>query len=93
METLIRMLVGAVAGWLTGKAVEAEGRVKVVREKHGWDAIYGMIGGLLGPYLFFWIVVGKGDAFSNGATGILGAIVAVGVARLIRTRSRPHQEK
>jgi uncharacterized membrane protein YeaQ/YmgE (transglycosylase-associated protein family) len=92
MDILIRMALGAIAGWLTGKAVEAEGRVKVVREDHGWDAIYGLIGGLIGQYLFFWAVIGKADALSNCATAVLGAVAAVGVARLLRTRARPRQE-
>jgi uncharacterized membrane protein YeaQ/YmgE (transglycosylase-associated protein family) len=92
MDILIRIALGAVAGWLTGRAVEVEGRIKVVREEHGWDTVYGIIGALVGPTLFFWTVIGKGDAFSNAATAVLGAVAAVGVARLLRTRSRPRQE-
>jgi uncharacterized membrane protein YeaQ/YmgE (transglycosylase-associated protein family) len=88
MDIFVRILLGAVVGWLTGKAVEAEGRVKVVSEKHGLDAIYGIIGALLGEYLFFWTVIGKGDAFSNCATAVLGAITAVGVARLLGAKRR-----
>jgi uncharacterized membrane protein YeaQ/YmgE (transglycosylase-associated protein family) len=92
MEMLIRALLGAIAGWLTGKAVEGEGRATIVREKHGRDAIYGMIGGLFGEYLFFWIIIGKGDAFTTAGTAVLGAIVAVGLARLLHLSPRSRQE-
>ena len=50
MNIFIRILVGAIAGWLTGKAVEAEGRVKVVREGHGLDMIYGIVGAFIWLY-------------------------------------------
>jgi uncharacterized membrane protein YeaQ/YmgE (transglycosylase-associated protein family) len=92
VNIFIRILVGAIAGWLTGKAVEAEGRVKVVREGHGLDMIYGIVGAFLGEYLFFWMVIGKGDAFSSFATTVLGAVTAVGVARLLVAKIRPRQE-
>jgi uncharacterized membrane protein YeaQ/YmgE (transglycosylase-associated protein family) len=92
MNVLIRILLGAIAGWLTGKAVEAEGRVKVITEGHGLDVVYGTVGGLLGEYLFFWILIGKGDAFSNCVTAVLGAVTAVGVARLLGAKARPRQE-
>ena len=92
MNIFVRILVGAIVGWLTGKAVETEGRVRVVREGHGLDTIYGIIGALLGEYLFFWIVIGKGDAFSSFATAVLGAVTAVGVARFLVAKIRSRQE-
>lgn len=88
MNVVVRILVGALTGWLTGKAVEIEGRVKVVREGHLLDTVYGIIGAMVGEYLFFWIVVDKGSAFSDYATTVLGAITMVGVARLIAARWR-----
>ena len=88
MNIIVRILVGALTGWLTGKAVEVAGRVNVVREGHVLDAIYGVVGAMLGEYLFFWIVVGKGNAFSNYATMVLGSITFVGAARLLVARFR-----
>ena len=91
MNVLFRILVGGLTGWLTGKAVEIEGGVRVVREGHVLDIIYGIVGGMVGEYLFFWIVIGKGDAFSDFATTILGAITIVGAARSLVARWRRAQ--
>ncbi len=87
MNLILKVIVGALTGWLTGKAVETEGRVNVVREGHVLDTIYGIIGALFGEYMFFWIVIGKGNAVSDFATAILGAITLVGGVRLITGRS------
>ena len=88
MNIIVQVLVGGLTGWLTGKAVEVEGRLKVVREGHVFDIIYGIIGAMIGEYLFFWMVIGKGDTFSSFATTVLGSITLVGAARLIAARWR-----
>ena len=92
MDIFIRLSLGAIAGWLTGKAVEGEGRSTIVSEEHGRDAIYGMIGGLLGEYLFFWIIIGEANTLTTTGTAVLGAIVAVGIARFLRLSPRSRQE-
>lgn len=88
MSLIIQILGGGVVGWLTGKALETEGRLNVVREGHALDVICGIIGALVGDRLFFWVVIGKGSQVSDFATAILGAITFVGVARLIANRLR-----
>jgi uncharacterized membrane protein YeaQ/YmgE (transglycosylase-associated protein family) len=88
VNIIVQVLVGGLTGWLTGKAVEVEGRLKVVREGHVFDIIYGIIGAMIGEYLFFWMVMGKGDTFSSFATTVLGSITLVGAARLIAARWR-----
>lgn len=88
MNFIVRIVVGAITGWLTGKLVEIEGRSKVVGEGHVLDVIYGMVGAIAGEYLFFWIVIGKGNAFSDFATAVLGSITIVGVARWFAARWR-----
>jgi len=88
MNVIARILVGGLTGWLTGKAVEIEGHGNVVREGHVLDAIYGIVGAMVGEYLFFWIVIGKGNAFSSYATTVLGSITLVGAARLLAARLR-----
>jgi len=86
MNVIVLIVVGALTGWLTGKAVEVEGRINVVREGHVTDVIYGIIGALIGEYLFFWIVIGQGIPFSSYATAVLGSITLVGAARLLAVR-------
>jgi uncharacterized membrane protein YeaQ/YmgE (transglycosylase-associated protein family) len=88
MNFIVQILVGALTGWLTGKAVEVEGRVNIVREGHVLDTIYGMIGALIGEHLFFWVVIGKGSTLSDFLTAILGSITVVGAARLVTDRWR-----
>jgi uncharacterized membrane protein YeaQ/YmgE (transglycosylase-associated protein family) len=91
MNVIFRIVVGGITGWLTGKLVEIEGREKVVSEGHVLDMIYGIVGGMVGEYLFFWIVVGKGDALSDFATTVLGSITVVGTARSLVARWRRAQ--
>jgi uncharacterized membrane protein YeaQ/YmgE (transglycosylase-associated protein family) len=86
MNVIIRIIVGGLTGWLTGKAVEVEGRINIVKESHVIDVVYGIIGALIGEYLFFWIVIGQGNTLSSYATAILGAITLVGTARLLAAR-------
>lgn len=91
MNIIVRILVGAFTGWLTGIAVGEEGYGKVARGTHVriLDIIYGIVGALFGEYLLFWIVVGKGNEFSSFATTVLGAITLVGAARLMAAKIRP----
>jgi uncharacterized membrane protein YeaQ/YmgE (transglycosylase-associated protein family) len=86
MNVIVLIVVGGLTGWLTGKAVEVEGRINIVKESHVIDVVYGIIGALIGEYLFFWIVIGQGNTLSSYATAILGAITLVGAARLLATR-------
>ena len=88
MNVIARVIVGGITGWLTGKLVEIEGRDRVVGEGHVLDMIYGIVGGMAGEYLFFWIVIGKGNGFSDFATTVLGSITLVGVARWLVARWR-----
>ena len=86
MNFIALIIVGGLTGWLTGKAVEVEGRINVVKESHVIDAFYGIIGALIGKYLFFWMIISQGDAFSNYAAAVLGSITLVGAARLLAAR-------
>ena len=90
MNIIIRIIVGGITGWLVGKAVETEGRVNVIREGHVLDTIAGIVGAMIGEYLFFWIVIGNGNAFSTYATAVLGSIALVGATRLFSATRLPH---
>jgi uncharacterized membrane protein YeaQ/YmgE (transglycosylase-associated protein family) len=96
MNLLARILLGAIAGWLTGKVADGEraGRGSSPGNNQLRDVICGVIGGLVGHSLFFWVIIGS-SSFGNYATAVLGAILVVGAARLIgarlqRTRRTAH---
>jgi uncharacterized membrane protein YeaQ/YmgE (transglycosylase-associated protein family) len=87
MNLLARILLGAIAGWLTGIAADGErnGRGASPGNNHLRDVIFGVIGALLGHSLFFWVIIGS-NSFGSYATAVLGAITVVGAARLIGAR-------
>ena len=96
MDFLVRILLGAIAGWLTGKAADGErdGRGFSAGHKQLRDVVCGVIGALFGQSLFFWVIIGS-SSFGNYATAVLGAIAVVGATRLIgarlqRARSAAH---
>jgi uncharacterized membrane protein YeaQ/YmgE (transglycosylase-associated protein family) len=93
MNLLLQILVGAFTGWLTGIAVGIEGYGKVVggRQVRVLDMVYGIVGAMIGEYLFFWIVIGQGSSFSSYATTVLGSITLVGAARLIAAKIRSYR--
>ena len=87
MNLLARILLGAIAGWLTGKAADGErtrrgsspGNIQLL------DIICGIIGALVGHWLYFWIIIGR-SSFGNYATAALGAMALVGAIRLVGAR-------
>jgi uncharacterized membrane protein YeaQ/YmgE (transglycosylase-associated protein family) len=87
MNIAARILLGALSGWLTGKAMDGErvGKGQSPGRLQLYDIIYGIIGALMGDQLFFWIVIGR-SSFGNYATAVLGAIAVVGAARVIGAR-------
>jgi uncharacterized membrane protein YeaQ/YmgE (transglycosylase-associated protein family) len=87
LDLLARILLGAIAGWFTGKAADGErtGRGSSPRNNQLRDVTVGIIGALVGHGLFFWVVIGN-SSFGNYATAVLGAIAVVGAARLLGAR-------
>jgi uncharacterized membrane protein YeaQ/YmgE (transglycosylase-associated protein family) len=87
MDFFARIVLGAFVGWLTGKAADGErartgsspGNIQLL------DAIYGVIGALVGHSLFFWIIIGR-SSFGNYATAALGAMALVAAARVVGAR-------
>ena len=86
MNVIVRIIVGGLTGWLTGKAVEVEGRIKVVREGHVTDVVYGIIGAMIGEYLFFGWLSAKAMPLAVMQRVIIGSITLVGAARLLAAR-------
>jgi uncharacterized membrane protein YeaQ/YmgE (transglycosylase-associated protein family) len=86
MNFIVKILVGATIGYLTGKTVDAEGSVLIRRKPNIADIFLGAIVAVFGEYLFFWVIIGKGSLFTDFATAILGSITFVGAARLLSRR-------
>lgn len=86
MNLIVKIIVGGIIGYLTGKTVDAEGSVIIRRKPSLADILLGAIGACFGEYLFFWILIGKGSSFTDFATAILGSITFVGAARLLSRR-------
>jgi uncharacterized membrane protein YeaQ/YmgE (transglycosylase-associated protein family) len=86
LDLLTRILLGAIAGWLTGKAADGErGGAGSPGDNRLRDIVCGVIGALVGHSLFFWVIIGN-SSFGTYATAVLGAIAVVGAARLIGAR-------
>ncbi|HEU4342097.1 MAG TPA: GlsB/YeaQ/YmgE family stress response membrane protein [Candidatus Binatia bacterium] len=89
MSGIFWILVGGVAGWLTGTFLGEEGYGKRLLGGYArsLDIVLGMVGASFGGYLFFWAVIGEGSSFSRYATAILGSVTLVAVVRLISARN------
>ena len=91
MNGIFWILVGGIAGWLTGKLIGEKGYGKVLGRGYakGLDIVFGIVGASVGGYLFFWVVLGQGSSFSIYATAVLGSITLVGFVRQVSARYLP----
>ena len=89
MSGIFWILVGGMAGWLTGTFMGEQGYGKRLLGGYArsLDIVLGMVGASFGGYLFFLAVIGQGSSFSRYATAILGSMTLVGVVRLISARN------
>lgn len=78
------IIIGLIAGWLTGKLMKGEGYGMFA------DILLGLVGAVIGSWIFraLGIVVTGGLGFLAMAT--VGAIVLVGIVHLIRSPSTQH---
>jgi uncharacterized membrane protein YeaQ/YmgE (transglycosylase-associated protein family) len=75
------MFIGLVAGWLAGKIARGRGFGCIT------DIILGLIGGVLGGWIFTRLgIVGYGFLFSLAAA-TLGAVILVAIAHLFSSSS------
>jgi uncharacterized membrane protein YeaQ/YmgE (transglycosylase-associated protein family) len=84
---IVKILIGGITGYLTGKAVDGEGGPIIRRKANLVDVSLGVIGAFFGEYVFFWVVIGKASFFTDFATAILSSITFVGAARLLSSGS------
>jgi uncharacterized membrane protein YeaQ/YmgE (transglycosylase-associated protein family) len=81
---LFAIVIGLVAGWLTGKLMSGGGYGMFA------DILLGLVGAVIGSWIFnsLGIVVNGGIGYLAMAT--VGAIVLVGIVHLIRSPSAQH---
>lgn len=70
------MLIGLIAGWLAGVAFRGRGFGCIT------DVVLGLIGSVLGGWLFTYFGIMNGDFYYSLAAATLGAMLLVGIARL-----------
>jgi uncharacterized membrane protein YeaQ/YmgE (transglycosylase-associated protein family) len=71
------ILIGLIAGWLSGKVTRGVGFGCLA------DVILGLIGALLGGWVFFKLGIWGGGFLFSLAAATVGAVLLVAIARLI----------
>lgn len=81
--TVIRLLlIGFVAGWIAGLVVRGGVRARGCLT----NLVVGMLGAVIGGYLFKQLEIGGGPGFiGEVVTATIGAVILLVVVRLIRT--------
>ena len=78
MEFLWFILIGIAAGWLAGQVMKGGGYGLV------GDLIVGVIGALLGGFLFRLLGIAAGGLLGSLITATVGAIVLIALLRAIK---------
>lgn len=77
MNLLWFILIGLAAGWLAGRIMKSGGSLVV-------DLIVGVIGALLGGFLFDLLGINLGGLLGSLITATVGAIVLIWLLRVIK---------
>jgi uncharacterized membrane protein YeaQ/YmgE (transglycosylase-associated protein family) len=72
------LLIGIIAGWLAGLIMKGGGYGLL------GDLILGVVGAVLGGYLFKTLNIEAGGLLGSLLTATVGAVVLVGLVRLIK---------
>ena len=78
MDILVFLAIGAVAGWLAGKIMKGGGS-GLLR-----NIIIGIIGALIGGYLFKMAGISIGGMIGNIITATIGAVILLFLIGLIK---------
>jgi uncharacterized membrane protein YeaQ/YmgE (transglycosylase-associated protein family) len=83
MEPLTWIVIGLIAGWLAGLVMKGSGYGLV------GDLLVGVLGGVVGAWLFGFIVPADQRSGMVGTivVALIGAVVFVGLARLLTRRT------
>lgn len=75
------IIIGLVAGWLTGKVTRGRGFGCLA------NILLGLIGALVGGWIFTKLGIVAGGVFGSLAAAFVGAVVLVAIARLFAGHS------
>jgi uncharacterized membrane protein YeaQ/YmgE (transglycosylase-associated protein family) len=78
MDIFWFLLVGLIAGWLAGKIMKGGGYGLV------GDLVVGVIGAILGGYIFTWLGISMGGLVGSIVTALVGAIIFIYLLRILR---------
>jgi uncharacterized membrane protein YeaQ/YmgE (transglycosylase-associated protein family) len=73
------LIVGLIAGWLTGKLMRGRGYGLIM------DIILGLIGGIIGGWIFDAFHIAAYGFIGGIAMSTVGAVVLVGAVHLLRS--------
>lgn len=76
------LFIGLVAGWLAGVAFRGRGFGCVT------DIILGLVGSVIGGWLFNYFGIMNGDFYYSLAAAAMGAMILVGISRLFSGDAR-----
>jgi uncharacterized membrane protein YeaQ/YmgE (transglycosylase-associated protein family) len=72
------IIVGLIAGWAAGKIMKGRGYGVIA------DIVLGMLGGIIGGWVVGLLDIGGGGLIWSILVSILGAVILIWLARLIR---------
>ncbi|HEV3275965.1 MAG TPA: GlsB/YeaQ/YmgE family stress response membrane protein [Terriglobia bacterium] len=72
------ILVGLVAGWLTGKIMKGSGYGVI------GDIVLGILGGFIGGYIMSRLGIGGGGVIYGIVVAVFGAVILVAIVRALR---------
>jgi len=79
MGLLYWLVVGLIAGWLTGVVMKGGGYGMLV------DIVLGILGGILGGWIFSMLGISAGGGFVGGViVAFAGAVVLVAITRVLK---------
>lgn len=78
MNIIIFLIIGAIAGWLAGQLMKGSGFGLV------GNILMGVIGSVVGGFLFDVLDIGGGDLIWQIISATVGAVLVIFVARRIR---------
>ena len=81
---LYAIIIGLIAGWLTGKLMSGGGYGILA------DILLGLIGAVIGSWIFNSLGIVVNGSIGYLAMATVGAVVLVGIVHLIRSPSSQH---